>query len=277
MKRFLLTLLTVAIVAALAVYALAPAIIRQYRLREDGKTAAGYRAAVNGLDPSDCDVLLAQAWDYNQARGSVPWSDPYGSGAEEGDDYAALLNPAGNGVMGILSLPKLGVALAVYHGGEAEASAGRVEHAPGSRLPADGADGPCVLRARRERFFDPLAHLDRLMVGDCFFLRVLQDTATYQVFQVATMPPQALAGLESIDGDECALVAETAAGDRLVVRGRRVPRRSATPVDDSIPLPDGVPQLIYAAPVAAAGLAMLAIVEFIRRAIRRLRRRRMKL
>lgn len=277
MKRFLLTLLTAAIVAALAVYALAPAIIRQYRLRENGKTAAGYRAAVDGLDPSDCDVLLAQAWDYNQVRGSVPWSDPYGAGAEEGGDYAALLNPAGNGVMGILSLPKLGVALAVYHGGEAEASPGRVEHAPGSRLPADGAEGPCVLRAGRERFFDPLAKLDRLMVGDCFFLRVLQDTATYQVFQVATMPPRALAGLEGIDGDECALVAETAAGDRLVVRGRRVPRRSATPVDDSLPLPDGVPQLIYATPVAAAGLALLAIVEFFRRAIRRLRRRRMKL
>jgi hypothetical protein len=49
------------------------------------------------------------------------------------------------------------------------------------------------------------------------------------------------------------------------------------PVDDSMALPGGVPELMLAAPVAAAGLALLAVVELFRRTIRRIRRRHMKL
>ena len=106
---------------------------------------------------------------------------------------------------------------------------------------------------------------------------MLQDTATYEVFQVATVSPEALEGFQSAEGDdECALVAQTGAGDRLVVRGRRVPRQSVKPVDDSMALPGGVPELILAAPIAAAGLALLAVIEWVRRMPRR-RRRRMKL
>jgi hypothetical protein len=64
---------------------------------------------------------------------------------------------------------------------------------------------------------------------------------------------------------------------RLVVRGRRVPRMSAIPRDDSRALASGLPELIFAAPVAVVGLALLAIIEFFRRTFRRHRRRRMKL
>ena len=280
MKRFLLTLLTVALVAALAVFVVAPAAVRQRRLWENGKAVAGYLDCVNGLSAPDCEAMLAQAQEHNRALDSAPWADPYApeaGPADEGGSYAALLNPAGNGVMAVLDMPKLGVSLPVYHGGES-AIPGRVEQAPLSWLPSGDTEGPCVLRAGHERFFDPFADLDRLMVGDCFFLRVLQETATYEVFQVAMLSPGALAGLEGIEyGDECALVAQTAAGDRRVVRGRRVPRQSVKPTDDSRPLPGGVPELIFAAPIAAAGLALLAIVEVFRRAVQRHRRRRTKL
>ena len=66
-------------------------------------------------------------------------------------------------------------------------------------------------------------------------------------------------------------------GMRLVVRGRRVSRQSVNPADDSRPLPGGVPELILAAPVAAVGLILLSIIEWVRRMARRGMRRRMKL
>ena len=282
MKRFLLTLLSVALAAALAVFFVVPAAVRQIRLRENAQAASGYRAATDALSPSDCDTMRVQAQDYNRALNSAGWTDPYAPNeaepaqADGGASYESLLNPTGDGVMAVLEAPKLGISLAVYHGGEAGVA--RLAHAPESRLPSGDGEGPCVLYATAERFFKPLAGLDRLMPGDCFFLRVLQDTATYEIFQVATLSPQALSRLETGEGDdECALVAQTAAGDRLVVRGRRVPRQSVRPVDDSMALPGGVPELMLAAPIAAAGLALLAVVEFLRRTIRRLRRRHMKL
>lgn len=277
MKRFLLTLLSIALVAALAVFLVVPVAVRQIRLRQNALAASGYRAATDALSPSDCDTMRSEAQAFNRALDSAPWTDPYSSAqADAGDSYESLLNPTGDGVMAVMEAPKLGVSLAVYHGGGAEI--GRMAHAPGSRLPSGNEGGPCVLYATSERFFDPLAGLDRLMPGDCFFLRVLQDTATYEVFQVATLSPQALSQIETGEGDEeCALVAQTGADDRLVVRGRRVPRQSVRPIDDSMALPSGVPELMLAAPIAASGLVLLMIVEFFRRAIRRLRRRHMKL
>lgn len=279
MKRFLLTLLIVALVAALAVLVLAPVAVRQTRLSENAKVVNGYRDAVNRLEPEDCDALLAQAQEYNRSLGGAGWTDPYapGSGAGGGEAYAALLNPSGDGVMAVLEVPKLGMSMAVYHGGEADASTARVAHVPGSRLPSEGTDGPCLLHATRDRFFNPFAGLDRLIIGDCFFLRVMQQTQTYEVFQVARATPEELEAFQSAEGEEeCALVAEVG-GMRLVVRGRRVSRQSVKPADDSRPLPGGVPELILAAPVAAVGLILLAVVEWVRRMARRGMRRRMKL
>ena len=283
MKRFLLTLLTLALVAALIALALMPTATRQYRLSQNAKVTSGYQDAVRGLSLLDCDTLLAQAEAYNQALGSTGWVDPFSPASGDsgdGEAYAALLNPAGNGVMAVLEVPKLGISQAVYHGGASDSPTARVSHVPRSQLPAKGAPGPCLLSATRERFYDPLAGLGRLMEGDCFFLHVLQETWTYEVFQVAVVAPEALAEFQATEDDECALVVATTEKGRearLVARGRRVPRRSAKPVDDSRPLPNGVPELIFAAPVAAVGLALLAVVEWVRRSVRRHKRRRMKL
>lgn len=281
MKRFLLKLLTFVLVAALAAFLLAPVAVRQYRLWENAKVVDSYRDATNRLSPSECDALRDEAQAHNQALDGVSWTDPYAPSADGGgEDYAALLNPAGNDAMAVLEVPKLGLSLAVYHGGEPGAATARVEHVPQSRLPSGSAGGPCLLRAARERFFNPFAGLDRLIVGDCFFLRVLEEIQTYEVFQVATVTPEALEDFQSAEGDnECALVAGIAGdGDRrLVVRGRRVSRQSVMPADDSRPLPGGVPELIFAAPVAIVGLALLAVIEGLRRIARRRMRRRMKL
>ena len=266
MKRFLLSLLTLGLVVALVAFALLPVAVRQIRLWQSARAVSGYQDAASRLSPQDCDRLLARARAHNQAQ-------------DGGDDYAALLNPAGDGTMAVLEAPKLGIIQPVYHG-DGSGDTARVEHVVQSRLPCVGADGPCLLRATRERFFDPFAGLDRLMAGDCFFLRVLRETWTYEVLQVSEETPEALAGTDPGDGDECVLIAAApdSGGDaRLVVRGRRVPRQSVNPTDDSRMLPGGASELILATPVAAAGLALLALIEGIRRAVQRHRRRHMKL
>ena len=270
MKRFLLSLLTLGLAAALLAFALMPVAIRQTRLWQNTRAVSNYQNAAGRLSPQDCDDLLARVQARNQA-------DP--DSRESGDAYAALLNPAGDGTMAVLEIPKLGVVLAVAHGGGSD-DAARVAHVPRSPLPGPDAKEPCLLQATRERFYDPLAGLDRLMAGDCFFLRVLQETWTYEVTQVARQTPEALVERESGGEDECALIAaalEGAGEARLVVRGRRVSRKSVNPTDDSRLLPGGATELILAAPIAVAGLVLLALIEGLRRAVQRHRRRRMKL
>ena len=269
MKRFLLTLLTFAVVVAFIALALMPAAFRQYRLWEGAEVVTRYRGVTARLSPSECEAMLARAQAWNEAQ------------ADGGDEYVSLLNPAGDGVMAILELPKLGTALAVYHGNGTEASVSRVTHRADSLLPTGSAAGPCVLSASKDRFFDPFAGLDRLIPGDCFFVHVLDKTLTYEVSQVeaaSTGDPEDFQG----DGneDECVLVAAASGAQgepRLAVRGRRVSRRNAKPADDSRSLPTGVSELVFGLPVAAAGLFLLMAVEWLRRSARRRKRRRMKL
>ena len=82
MKRFLLTLLSIALVAALAAFFVVPAAVRQLRLRDNALAASGYRTATDGLSPLDCGTLLAQAQDHNRALGGAPWTDPFAPAAE---------------------------------------------------------------------------------------------------------------------------------------------------------------------------------------------------
>lgn len=287
MKRFLLTLFIFVLSAALAAFALGPVAFRQYRLWENEKAVSDYREAADRLSLVESGALLAQAQDYNSALDSAGQGDdsvPAGT-PDAGENYASLIDPSGNGVMAVLSMPKLGVSLAVYHGGEdsgeEDGKNGRVVHDPQSCLPSGDSDGPCVLRAERERFFDPFAGLNRLIIGDCFFLRVLKETRTYEVYQVDTASSEAPVGHSGEEnGDECVLVTEiSGAGgkQRLMVRGRRVSRMSVSPTDDSRALPDWVSGLVFAAPAAAAGLILLMATEMLRRPLKRRMRRHMRL
>ena len=280
MKRFLLRLLIFALLVALVALALGPTAFRQYRLWEQAKVVNSYAEASNRLSAQECVAMLSLVYAYDEARGSVAWTDPYAdrTAVPPDGEYASLLDPAGSGVMCLLELPKLGATLPVYHGGGTPAPEARVEHLPESSLPVGRAGGQCALCARRERFCDPFAGLDRLIAGDCFLVHIPQETLTYEVSSVKVVPADALYEPAGGDGaDECALIAEGADGGRLVVRGQRISRRHAKPTDDSRLLPQWQASLVFAAPVAVPCILLLAVIEWLRRAVRRHKRRRIKL
>ena len=283
MKRVLTRLLGFALIACLIAFALAPVAAGQYRLWREGQIVDEYRRAADGMTPLDSGTMLSEARSHSQANGPLRLSDPFGEdGGDDGDAaYRELLNPVGNGVMAVLEIPKLGAPMPVYHGVRDAALGAGVGHLPQSALPVGDVEAPCVLAARRGGWFGgPFARLERLIPGDCFDIRALQDTLTFQVTRVVTVPAEALAAQESDpDGETCVLMTTPwgAEDDRLLVYGSRVSRRAVQSPDDTQRLPEWSARLIFAAPVAAAGLIALAVIESIRRMIRRHRRKRMKI
>ncbi len=141
--------------------------------------------------------------------------------------YDEVLNIGGDGIMGYISIDKIGVELPIYHGISDEVLTVAAGHIEGTSLPVGGVGTHCALSAHRglpnAKLF---THLDKLEVGDTFVLNTLGETLTYQVDQVKVVTPEAVDDLLAVeDKDYCTLVTCTPYGinsHRLLVRGERV-------------------------------------------------------
>ena len=190
-----------------------------------------YRNAVQALPDTAIPEARAKAQAYNEEL----WSSivQYGSYSKDSvtsavEEYAQLLDLTGTGTMGYVHIPKLGVSLPIYHGTEEETLERGVGHLIGSSLPIGGSSTHTILTghsglASQKMFSD----LDKLEVGDTFYLEVLNEVLAYEVDQINTVLPHdtTYLGLEE-NKDLCTLVTCTPFGvntHRLLVRGHRIP------------------------------------------------------
>lgn len=245
MRGLLLKLLKLALVIGALALALTPVTREQARLRRMAGNVEAYRRAVEAMDPSDREAMLA--------------------GARAATEEAELPDPCGNGMLAVLEIPKLGETLPVWRSDVSEAGA---RHVAGTGLTVSGASAACALAV-------DVANLDRLTPGDHLMLRVLDERAACEVVQVA-----ATAEWPEDSGEWCALVARDPAGaedGQIVVTARRVSPEQWTARDDTRMASGWVSRLAFAAPVAAAGVILLALIEGLRRSVRRAMIKRMKL
>lgn len=282
MKRFLLGLLAFVLVAGIAALALAPTVGRQYRLWRDARSIRDYRRAVSALDTLARGTLLAQARRYNEGLTEIALRDPFAQQDYTEDAGANPLDVSGSGVIAVLEIPKLGATLPVYRGVSQAALARGAVHLEGTSLPVGGEGAHCVLAGQAGgRFAGLFDGLDRLIPGDCFYVQALQDTLIYEVTQVDAVAPEALAAQPVEAGaDLCTLMTaidQDGEALRLLVRARRIARQETPLEDDTQVLPGWAARLVFAAPLALAGWVLLALVEGLRRAVRRRKLKRMKL
>ena len=286
MKRFLLGLLVFVIVAGAAALLLVPTVGSQYRLWREADAVQAYRSTVSRLDTLDCGTLLAQARSANGELKGIALQDPWSEGdAPRSNPGAQALDVADNGVIAVLAvsyslyLIKRGATVPVLRTFDAASLEKGAVHLPVTSLPVGGESTHCVLAGQGDgRFLDPVNGLDRLIPGDCFYVEALQDTLIYEVSESLILAPSELDAL-TLDrkADQCTLIAAPSEDERLVVRAMRIGRRQTPLEDDTQVLPGWAARLIFAAPLALAGLIVLALIEGLRRAATRRRRNRMQL
>ena len=152
-------------------------------------------------------------------------------------DYESQLNIAGDGIMGYVHVPKIGVHLPIYHGTDSDSLERGIGHLLGSSLPIGGADTHSILTAHSGMASQKMfSDLPQLAVGDVFYLNVLGETLAYQVDQINTVLPHdtTYLGIEQ-DMDICTLVTCTPFGvntHRLLVRGSRIPYEEAEVIEE---------------------------------------------
>ena len=191
---------------------------------------ATYQKAVQDNSAEKNKKMWDAAVAYNAA---LPHDDSrFEMTAAQRKVYEQTLDVTGTGIMGYVEIPKISVKLPIYHGTDSSILQIAIGHIPGSSLPVGGLGTHCVISGHRglpsARLF---TDIDQLREGDLFTLNVLGKTLTYQVDQIRVVLPNQLDDLAIDDGlDLCTLVTCTPYGvntHRLLVRGHRVPNRSA--------------------------------------------------
>ena len=186
---------------------------------------ASYAENVATLEQARYDVLWEDAKAYNASL--LGRSNAYLLSEAQRAQYEELLDVSGLGVMGYIEIPSIGCSLPIYHGTEESVLQIAVGHLDWTSLPVGGASTHCVLSGHRGLPSAKLfTNLDKLVEGDVFMLRVLDEVLTYEVDQILIVEPQDVAALQIVEGkDYCTLVTCTPYGvnsHRLLVRGHRI-------------------------------------------------------
>ena len=225
MKKKLSTILLIlAFIAGLSLL-LYPTVSDYWNSLHASKAVVDYGGDVNRLDRTQYDEMWQEATAYNQILREK--SDSFYLTDEQKEQYEALLDIGGTGIMGYIEIPNIDLSLPIYHGTEDSVLQIAVGHLEWSSLPVGGVGTHCVLSGHRGLPSAKLfTNLDQLADGDVFVLRVLDEVLTYQVDKILIVEPEDTDALKAEEGqDFCTLVTCTPYGvnsHRLLVRGHRI-------------------------------------------------------
>lgn len=221
----LITIILILILLAGLSLLLYPTVSDYWNSFHQSRAIASYAEQVAEIDSDTYEQLWADAQAYN--RSLIGKVGRYDMTDEERAKYESLLDVSGNGIIGYIEIPSIKCSPPIYHGTDEAILQIAVGHIEGTSLPVGGSGTHCVLSGHRglpsARLF---TDLDKMVVGDIFMMRVLDETLTYEVDQIRIVLPNEMDDLEIEEGkDYCTLVTCTPYGinsHRLLVRGHRI-------------------------------------------------------
>ena len=223
---------------------------------------ASYSEQVANLDSDIYASLWDSAWDYNMSLVDRP--NDFALSDVQKQEYDRLLDVGGNGIMGYVEIPVLDVVLPIYHGTDEAVLQVAIGHLEWTSLPVGGRDAHCVISGHRglpsARLF---TDLPKLIEGDVFLLRVLDEVLTYEVDQIRIVEPNNIQDLLIEKGEDlCTLVTCTPYGinsHRLLVRGHRIANLESSNVvrvtADALQI-----EPVMIAPLLAAPLLLILLI-----------------
>ncbi|MBE6573495.1 MAG: class C sortase [Ruminococcaceae bacterium] len=200
-----------------------PTISDYWNSLHQSKAIASYVDQISKLDEDAYNKILDDARDFNSKR----TRDTFTLTESERSRYKELLNPGGLGIMSYIEIPSIGVSLPIYHGTSESVLQKYVGHLEWSSLPVGGENTHCIISGHRGLPSATLfTNLDKMVEGDTFVIRTLNEVLTYEVEAVHIVEPDDFQYLKIEKGkDLCTLLTCTPYGvnsHRLLVRAHRI-------------------------------------------------------
>ena len=201
-----------------------PTISDYVNQRNQSRAVASYAQDVDKMTDADYSAYFDAADAFN-AQVAANENALYRPDQLSG--YNDTLDITGTGIMGYITISKIGVELPIYHGTSDSVLQIAAGHLEGTSLPVGGASTHAVISAHRGLPSAKLfTNLDELEVGDRFTITVLNRVLTYEVDQISIVLPTEIDQLLPTEGmDYVTLMTCTPYGintHRLLVRGKRV-------------------------------------------------------
>ncbi len=225
LKKNLTNIFLAVIVLAGLCLLLYPSFSDWWNSMHQSRAIAAYVETVDAMSQEEIDEILNAAREYNERL----WhrQNRWVLSEEEQAEYESLLDVSGNGIMGYINIPVIGVNLPIYHGTEESVLQVATGHLSATSLPVGGPGTHAAVSGHRglpsARLF---TDLDQLKVGDIFTVSVLNEVYTYQIEQIVTVVPEDTSQMNLYQGEDlCTLQTCTPYGvnsHRLLLRGRRI-------------------------------------------------------
>ena len=223
-NRFVTILLFLILFAGLSLL-LYPTVSDYWNSLHQSRAIASYSEEVANIDEDRYAHLWQEAEEYNKSLRAR--NNSYLLDDEQREIYDSILDISGLGIMGYIEIPSISCSLPIYHGTDESVLQIAIGHLAWTSLPVGGESSHCVLSGHRGLPSAKLfTNLDKLVVGDVFMLRVLDEILTYEVDQILIVEPHVTENLLIEEGEDyCTLVTCTPYGvnsHRLLVRGHRI-------------------------------------------------------
>lgn len=237
--------------------------------RSQTEVIDNYENAVRALTDEERAQSFERAQAYNEAlvggQGAV--RDPFSEESQDGEPQEdTVINFAKVGeVMGYVQIPKIDVKAPIYEGTSEDVLQQGIGWLKGTSLPVGGDSTHSVLTGHRGL---PTAKLftdiDRLEIGDEFFVRNSTEILAYRVFEKNIVEPNDARVLAIVQGqDRMTLLTchpYMINSHRLLVMGERVPYTGQLDELEENTMTAAERELVIAALI---GLALIAIIGLI--------------
>jgi len=194
-----------------------PGISQYLYEKNSSKAISSYDHSVDKLKEEEIQKILDDAHQYNEE---------FYKTRKCLDRYWATLNVNGTGMMGYIVIPKLDTTIPIYHGTQEYVLQSGIGHYEDSSMPVGGNNTHSVLTGHTGlSTADLFSDIDKLKIGDMFFIKVLDKTFAYTVDQILVVEPNDMEAIRiQDDKDYVTLITCTPYGvntHRLLVRGER--------------------------------------------------------
>lgn len=181
--------------------------------------------SMGSMEKEKIDAIKAAAQAYNDQIQNITKKNAEGEG-EVQMGYVDLMQLGE--AMGYIVIPKIDLNLPIYEGTSDDVLMHGIGHLRETSYPLGGESTHSALSGHRGLAEAELfTNLDKVVMGDRFYLHILDEVLAYQVDQVLVVEPHQVEALQIVEGEDlCTLITCTPLGinsHRLLVRGTRVP------------------------------------------------------